>query len=367
MPIIDVNLPSQPYVVAIEPGLLGALGERVRAVAPHDRALLVVDRRIAETHGHIAAESLRSAGYDVAVRELDADEKQKSLAVVRSLYDAMLRVPLERSSPVIALGGGLVGDVAGFAAATYLRGVPLVHVPTTLLAMVDAAIGGKTAVNIELPDGSLGKNMIGAFWQPRAVISDPAVLRTLDERDFRCGMAESIKHGLISSESLLRWLEDNRDGIMQQNHSVLTDLIHRSAGVKVSIVIEDEREADRRAVLNLGHTFAHAIEPIAKLDLRHGEAVSLGLCAAAHVSRQRGMIDDRQLGRIEAIVAAFGLPARLAQPIDVSRLIAAMQYDKKVADGRVRLILPRGLGAAEIVNDVPQAAIDAAWRHVGAT
>lgn len=366
MPILDVNLPSRSYEIIIEPGLLDGLGDRVRAVAPHRKAILAVDRRITETHGRRAVESLTSAGYDLITCELQADEKQKSLDIVRAIYDTMLRAKLERSSPVIALGGGMVGDVAGFAAATYLRGVPLVHVPTTLLAMVDAAIGGKTAVNIELPDGSLGKNMIGSFWQPRAVLSDPDVLTTLDDRDFRCGMGESIKHAIIADPSLLQWLEDNRQPIMQLDQAVLTELIARSAAVKVSIVTEDERESGRRAVLNLGHTFAHAIEPIAKLDLRHGEAVAIGLCAAAFVSRERGMMSDDERARIESIIGAFGLPTRITQPIDVRRLISAMQYDKKVADGRMRLILPRGIGMVEIISDVPQAIIEAAWRHVGA-
>jgi len=366
MPIINVNLPGRSYEIVIEPGLLDDIGDRTRAAAPHRTAMLVMDRAIAEPHGRRGADSLDRAGYHIGACELDADERKKSLASVRTLYDAMLRLPLERSSPVIAMGGGLIGDVAGFAAATYLRGVPLIHVPTTLLAMVDAAIGGKTAVNIELPDGSLGKNLIGAFWQPRAVLADPTVLATLDERDFRSGMAESIKHAVISSESLLNWLEQNRESIMQQDPDALTELIHRSAMVKVEIVTEDERESGRRALLNLGHTFAHAIEPIRELDLRHGEAVAIGLCAAAFVSRQRDLLTNDALQRIEDALQSFGLPTRLMQPINPERLLAAMHYDKKVADGRLRLILPRTIGAADMVSDVPAEAIIAGWRHVGA-
>lgn len=366
MPIIDVNLPNRSYEIIIEPGLLDDLGRHVRAVAPHRNAMLAVDDRIVDNHGQRAFQSLAKAGYEVIVAKLEADERRKVLEVVRALFHIMLSVPLERSSPVIALGGGVVGDVAGFAAATYLRGVPLVQVPTTLLAMVDASIGGKTGVNIELTDGTLGKNLIGAFWQPRTVLCDPQVLKTLDERDFRCGMAESIKHALITGEELLEWLEANRKAIMQMDQKVLTELIHRSAKVKVGIVTQDERESGRRAVLNLGHTFAHAIEPIAELDLRHGEAVAIGLCAAAHVSRQRGMINDDDLQRIETVIESFGLPTRLEQQIETTRLVAAMQYDKKVADGKLRLILPRGLGAVEIVSDVRAEVIKAAWRHIGA-
>jgi 3-dehydroquinate synthetase len=198
------------------------------------------------------------------------------------------------------------------------------------------------------------------------VLCDPQVLKTLDERDFRCGMAESIKHALIADEELLDWIEANRESIMEKDESVLTQLIQRSAMVKVGIVTEDERESGRRAVLNLGHTFAHAIEPIAELDLRHGEAVAIGLCAAGFVSHERSMVSDDERARIESIINAFGLPTRLAQPIDVSRLMSAMQFDKKVADGRLRFILPRGIGAVDIVSDVATEVIEAAWRHLGA-
>jgi len=230
--------------------------------------------------------------------------------------------------------------------------------------------------------------MIGSFWQPRAVVCDPDVLRTLDERDFRCGMAESIKHAMIGEASagdgndsamtssmspdahaqprFLAWLEERRAAIMQLDQPTLIELIRRSAAVKAGIVTEDERESGRRAVLNLGHTFAHAIEPIVELDLRHGEAVAIGLCAASHLSCERGLMSGEELASVEAIVESFGLPTRLPRPIDSQRLLAAMQYDKKVAGGRLRLILPRGLGAVEIVDDGPISDIEAAWRSVGA-
>jgi 3-dehydroquinate synthase len=371
MHTIDVVLPTQSHQIRIEPGLLAHLGETAREVAPHERALLAVDGNVIEPHGRLARESLEAAGYRVLVHELVADEKKKTLQTVQDMYAAMLAVRLERGSPVIALGGGVVGDVAGFAAATYLRGVPLLQAPTTLLAMVDASIGGKTGVNHPLPSegahaSELGKNLVGAFWQPRAVVIDPLVLRTLQPRDFRCGLAECIKHGVLADAGLFAFIESNIKRICEVDVDVLTELIARSARVKVAIVQEDEREAGRRALLNLGHTFAHAIEPIEALDLRHGEAVAIGLCAAARCAGETGRLDSEVEQRIARLLEQAGLPTRLPRPVEVEPLIDTMGYDKKVAGGTMRLILPIALGRARIVTDVPEKVIVTAWRAVGA-
>ena len=203
---IPVNVPGSVYDVIIDRGLLGQLGPLVHEVAPSRSALLVVDKTIASTHGRAALTSLQGAGVEPIVVELVAEESQKTIETAQQVYGAMLGAGLDRSSPVIALGGGIIGDTAGFVAATYMRGVPLIQVPTTLLAMVDAAIGGKTGVNFPLPGGGLGKNMIGAFWQPKAVVVDPQMLGTLDARDFRCGLAECVKGALIADASLLQFL-----------------------------------------------------------------------------------------------------------------------------------------------------------------
>ncbi|MHC5004129.1 MAG: 3-dehydroquinate synthase, partial [Planctomycetota bacterium] len=274
---------------------------------------------------------------------------------------------MQRSSPVVALGGGIVGDVAGFAAATYLRGVPVVQVPTTLLAMVDAAIGGKTGVNHPLPAGSgLGKNLIGAFWQPSAVLADPEVLRTLDERHLRCGLAECIKHGVIAEPGLFELIEQRVDELRVDAVALLEELVLRAAAVKATIVARDVRESGVRALLNLGHTFAHVIEPIADLDLHHGEAVSIGMCAAARCAERTGRLGAADRERIEGLLAQAALPVRLSRPVPAGRLIAAMMFDKKVAKDRLRLVLPTAIGAATVVDDVPRAVIDAAWSDVGA-
>jgi 3-dehydroquinate synthase len=283
----------------------------------------------------------------------------------------MLGARLERRSPVVALGGGVVGDTAGFAAATYLRGVPLVQAPTTLLAMVDAAIGGKTGVNIEIPPSEhapcvLGKNLIGAFWQPRAVVCDPLVLRTLPQRDLRCGLAECVKHALIADPGLLTLLAESCGEIESCDEEALTPLIARSAAVKINIVQEDEREAGSRALLNLGHTFAHAIEPIPELDLRHGEAVSIGVCAAVRCAVLTGRMEETEGDIVVDLLELLGLPVEMPQPVEIDRLLHAMSYDKKAAGGRVRLVLPTGLGSAAIVDDAPAEAVIEAWESVGA-
>jgi 3-dehydroquinate synthase len=365
---MTVNIPGRGsrYEFLVKPGALRDLGTYVREVAPHGTAMLAVDERIADSHGAVARDSLVSAEYHLQTHTLAADERHKTLDTVRAMYDAMLAAGMERGSPVIALGGGVIGDVAGFAAATYMRGVPLVQVPTTLLAMVDAAIGGKTGVNLPLPSGSLGKNLIGAFWQPRVVVADPDTLLTLDDRELRCGLAECIKHGVIADRSLLSFIYDNLPAIMQREAKTLTELVARSAAVKVAIVQADEREAGLRALLNLGHTFGHVIEPLPELNLKHGEAVAIGLCAAGHTAVLTGRLNLSQADEIERVISIVGLPTRLPTPVESGPLIAAMAYDKKVAGGRVRLVLPTSDGSAELVDDAPRDAVAAAWAHVGA-
>lgn len=371
MPTLSVPLPDRSCPVLIEPGALAQLGAVVRDIAPHPRALLIVDRAIDSTHGKSARRSLREAGFETTSATLLAEESAKTLEAVRPLYERMLAARLERSSPVIALGGGIVGDVAGFAAATYLRGVPVVQVPTTLLAMVDASIGGKTGVNHPLPGGpaatgGLGKNLIGAFWQPRAVLADPLVLKTLDPRELRCGLAECIKHAMIADAALLEFIEHHITAILEAEPETLTALVERSATIKARIVAEDERESGCRALLNLGHTFAHAIEAQSQLNLRHGEAVAIGLYAAVNGARSTGRLNDEDADRVLALIERCGLPVRLPAPVPAATLQRAMAHDKKVARDRLRLILPRGLGRAEIVDDVPPDLVINAWRSVGA-
>lgn len=366
MPKIQVNLPAQSYSITIERGLLARLGELASEVAPHTLGMLAVDARIAATHGRIAEQSLRGAGYDLSVHELVANESHKTLEVVAAMYEVMLGAKHERNSPVIALGGGVIGDVAGFAAATYKRGAPVIQVPTTLLAMVDASIGGKTGVNLSAPSGDLVKNVVGAFWQPVAVLIDPEVLRTLDPRDFHCGLAECVKHALIADVDLLTFIADHAAALGDLDMDALTELIDRSARIKVAIVEEDERESGRRALLNLGHTFAHAIETVPELDLKHGEAVAIGLAAAMHCSVKTGRMEPAQEQSVTSLLELLDLPTQMPRSVDALRLLKTMEHDKKMSGGKLRLVLPIGLGSAEVCADLSESIVLAAWEHVGA-
>ncbi len=367
---VHVELGDAAYDVTIELGSLSRLGTLVAAVTRGPGALLAVDERIASDHGEVALNSLRDAGFTETITvTLTAEESHKTLATAGRVYESMLGAdrPLERGSPVIALGGGIVGDTAGFAAATFMRGLPLVQVPTTLLAMVDAAIGGKTGVNFDLPGGGLGKNLIGAFWQPKAVVVDPLVLGTLHPRDLRCGLAECVKYALIADASLLDFLEAHAAALLALETESLMTLIERCVRIKAAIVAEDELETGRRALLNLGHTFAHAIESRPEAGLRHGEAVAVGLVAASHCALRRGGLQRRDVQRIVGVLESLGLPRRLPEPIGLDALTQAMRYDKKTLGGRMRLIMSTALGSAEITDEVSADVIRAAWEEVGAT
>jgi len=358
----------------VQPGSLRDLGGHVRRLAPNETALLVQDRNVVQPHATVAEASLREAGYRVVTSTLDADEKFKTLPAVRRLYENMLVGGLDRASPVIAVGGGIVGDIAGFAAATYMRGTPFINVPTTLLAMVDAAIGGKTGVNFPFNETEhsrqsnlmLAKNMIGAFWPPRGVFADPDVLATLDRRHLHAGLAECIKHAMIADASLLSFIEQHISSIEALQTDAMTELIERSAAIKAKIVTEDEREAGPRMLLNLGHTFGHAIESQRDIALQHGEAIAIGLCAAMHVSVQRRMMSAEDADHVQGVIESCELPTRLPTTIDTDQLLDAMRVDKKRLGGKLRLVLPLGLGRADVFEDVDDATLRDAWRSIGA-
>ena len=257
MPTVKLDIPGKNhgYEVVIEPGAIDTLGERLAAVAPHARAGAVLDANIEQSHGRVALRALKRGGYDVTVGVMPATEKLKSLKTVQELLGVMLDAKLERKSPVVAVGGGIVGDTAGYVAASYLRGVPFVQVPTTLLAMVDASVGGKVGVNVPQ-----GKNLVGAFHQPVLVCIDTDTLKTLPDRDLRCGLAECVKHGVIRDPGLFAWIEDNVDRVLDLQSDALVELVKRNVEIKAAVVAEDEKEQGVRAHLNFGHTFAHAIE-----------------------------------------------------------------------------------------------------------
>ncbi len=345
--------------MVVEPGALRRLDALLREALPGTRrALLVTDAGVEPHHAGAVAAALEAGGIDTTVAVIPVSEKKKTLGTVRKLYELMLENRLERRDPVVSLGGGICGDVAGFAAATYLRGVPIVQCPTSLLAMVDASVGGKTGVN--MPQG---KNLIGAFHQPALVVIDPDVLATLPPRELRCGLAECLKHGMIRDAALFDWIVDRAQNIVSLHRDTLVELIERNVRIKAAVVMADEREAGERAHLNLGHTFAHAIEATARFGTRykHGEAVALGLVAATWLAVDRGLCDADVLGRVTRGLEAVGLPTRARKLAPDAALMEAMGHDKKVVGGRLRLVLPTRLGAVTVRDDVDPAAIGAAW------
>ncbi|KEF42772.1 MAG: 3-dehydroquinate synthase [Cyanobium sp. CACIAM 14] len=362
---ITVSLAADPYPILIGEGLLASLGSLLleQGFRAGTRVLAVTNPDVRGHHGDKALTSLEAAGFDVRTLVVDAGEEHKTPATVAKIHDAAFAHQLERGSLIIALGGGVVGDMAGFAAATWLRGIAVVQVPTTLLAMVDAAIGGKTGVN-----HPGGKNLIGAFHQPRLVLVDPHVLATLPEREFRAGMAEVIKYAVIGDGVLFQDLEAaaNRDpaGGLASRQAVgpllLQRLLERSAAAKARVVAADEREGGLRAILNYGHTLGHALETLSGYGTwLHGEAVALGMLAAGDIAVAMGLWSQADQERQRRLLAAAGLP--LHWPcLDPEAVLACLQSDKKVRDGRVRFVLPTGIGSVTIRDDVESAAVRAA-------
>jgi 3-dehydroquinate synthase len=312
------------------------------------RAALITSSTVAALYLERFSATLRRAGAEVVTCVLPDGEEHKNWQTLNSIFDTLLRLRCERSTPIIALGGGVVGDLAGFAAATYQRGVPLIQAPTTLLAQVDSAVGGKTAIN-----HPLGKNMIGAFHQPLLVVSDISALRTLPDRELSAGLAEVIKYGLIMDAEFLAWLEDNIERLTARDPEALGHAVQRSCHDKARIVGADERESGERALLNLGHTFGHAIEAgLGYGQWLHGEAVAAGMVLAARLSARLGHLADRDLERIESLLSRAGLPTE-APALGAERYLELMAHDKKVREGRIRLVLLQCLGNAFVTADYP--------------
>lgn len=354
---LKVAYPGGTYPVHIGPGLRHHIGTLLAEGHYARRAFLISDTNVAPLYAEDVAQSLQAAGFEVHPVTLPAGEQHKNLDTVRQVYDALLSARIERRSPILALGGGVVGDLAGFVAATVLRGVPFIQVPTTLLAMVDASVGGKTGV-----DTPHGKNLVGAFKFPEHVVADVETLNSLPPIEFACGMAEVIKHGFIGDPSILERVQ--RPAVATS--ADLTDLIARAVAVKIRVVEEDPFEQGRRAVLNLGHTFGHALEQVSRYRLRHGLAVALGLMAAAHLAVTLNMADPSLVTLTGHVLQRAGLPTcwqevipPLAMP-EVHDVLAAMQVDKKRAQGKLRFVVPRAPGDVTVISDVPERAVQEA-------
>lgn len=347
MQTVTVALGERSYAIHIGQHMLDQVGSLLGQLPLTKRALVVTQPAIVATYGGRVVESLRAQGFVAETYEVLDAEEAKSLAWLERIYDRLVDLRLDRRSPVIALGGGVVGDLTGFAAATYLRGVPLVQMPTTLLAQVDSSIGGKTAVN-----HPRGKNLIGAFYQPRVVLIDVDTLHTLPPRDLRSGMAEVVKYGVIAKPDLFERLEDCTLGALMQDARLLTQVIRECCQTKADVVSADEHETGIRLTLNFGHTFGHAIEAAGGFSTyTHGEAVAIGMVWATELSQRMGLCDPQLLERLKRLLRKLGLPIALNGHVDGVR--DALLLDKKVLAGRPRFILVEDIGKVSIRDDVP--------------
>ena len=351
---VDVPLDDDAYTIWLDP-TDDKIGEILsRTIGPTaGQAALIWDENVAKLREPLQTQ-LQRAGLDVTAIEIPSGETSKSMDQLARCYDQLAAAKMDRGSLVIALGGGVVGDLSGFVAASYLRGVDFVQCPTTLLAAVDSSVGGKTGINL-----TAGKNLVGAFHQPRTVIVRFAAFDTLPPREWAAGLAEVVKYGVILDSDFFAFLEQNIAAINSRQHDAIGHVVARSCRLKSDIVCEDQFETTgRRAILNYGHTFAHAYEKLLGYgELLHGEAVAIGMVHASRLAERVGRIDAETTRRQVELLSAFDLPTRLPKPLDVDAVVDAMRSDKKVAAGQLRFILPRRLGHVELLDDVPFEAV----------
>lgn len=352
MTALTINHALGSYPVHVESGILVLLRELLGTALPNRPLVLIADETVSRlydewTSGTPEARRLGARASDAGVRPrftarltFPAGESSKTRETWQRLTDDMLAAHIGRDAAIVAIGGGVTGDLAGFVAATYLRGIPHVLVPTTLAAMVDAAVGGKVGV-----DTPMGKNLVGAFYPPALVIADPLTLMSLPETEYRMGLAEAVKHGLIADRAYLEWLGANGRAIRSRQPGVVTQLVRRSIEIKASIIGEDERERGRRAVLNAGHSVAHALEQVSAWQLAHGEAVSIGLVVECRIAEQLGVAEPGIAESISTALQRFGLPVGVPPRVSRQEILAAMLHDKKNRDGHIRLALPRSVGS----------------------
>ena len=349
---IDVRLGQNSYSIEIGSGILSHTGLKLKALGLKDKAVIVTNPVVQKPYGDVLKQSLTAAGFKTTIFEVPDGEEYKSLESAGNLYQQMAEYGAERSTPVLALGGGVIGDLAGFVAATYMRGVPLVQLPTTLLSQGDSSIGGKTAVN----HGKL-KNEIGAFYQPRITISDISTLKTLPGKELTNGLCEIIKHAFIKDEQFFIYLEKNLDLIKSLDDNVLETIVAKSAQIKASVVESDEKDNGLRNILNFGHTIGHAVESVSNFRVAHGQAVSIGMVASARMAAESGIIDSVIVSRLKILLDKAGLLTKLPQ-MEVRQVIQAMRYDKKAYGGKIRFILPRSIGQVFITDDVNPALVE---------
>jgi len=353
----DASPADRSYDIVVGSGVLGSIGPAV-AAAGAGRVVVITDAAVASSHAAATVASLQAVGVDVATITVPSGEGTKSVDALARLWNEMAGLAVDRHTHVVGVGGGVVGDLAGFAAATFGRGLPVWHVPTTLVAQVDSAIGGKTGINL-----GAGKNLVGSFWQPRGVIADVATLATLPDREFKSGLAEVVKYGMILDASFFDWLEANSQAILARDSATLGHVVSRSAALKAGVVEQDEREiSGLRAILNYGHTFAHAYETAAGYGtLLHGEAVAIGMVSAAALARALGRIGPETDTRQRRLLQAFDLPVAVPSGpgFAANSLLDIMARDKKTVGGRLRFVLPTRIGHVELVAGIDPTAVRA--------
>ncbi len=354
MRIVKVSLGERSYDIELGVSLEQA-GERIKDLGLGKKIALVTNPTVNKLYGPRVAGSLETAGFQVVLIKILAGEKYKTLKSADDIYKKLLKNGFDRKSALVALGGGVIGDLTGFAAATFMRGVPFVQIPTTLLAMVDSSVGGKTGVN-----HPMGKNMIGAFYQPKKVLMDLSVLRTLPKEEFRAGMAEVIKYGVIRDGALFDYLGRNREKILAHDLDALEHIIRRSCEIKAEVVSKDERESGLRAILNFGHTVGHAVETVENYTMRHGYAVAIGMVYASRLAHRTGLCESAVPERVEALIKSYGLPtdlSALSRKPNVTALMDTMQLDKKAEGGKVKFVLPKKIGAVVVTKEWDEGAL----------
>lgn len=354
---VRVALAERSYDIQIGAGLLAECGSQLLSQVKTSHAIVIADSNTLAPHANTVSQSLRDAGLRVDVLQVPAGEGSKSVAQLDQLWQQLLACKADRKSVVVAVGGGVIGDLAGFVAASYARGIPFFQVPTTLLAQVDSSVGGKTGINLPL-----SKNMVGAFWQPVGVLIDVATLDTLPRREYLSGLAEVVKYGVILDPEFFAFLENNVQALLDREPSAVAHIVRRSCELKAEVVRQDEREeTGLRAILNYGHTFAHAIEAVAGYgEYLHGEAVSIGMVCAADLAVRLGRFDAELAERQRVLLEGLKIPTGFSE-LDTNTLLSAMQRDKKVEHGLLRFVLPSRLGHVELVPGIEEKVVRSAW------
>ncbi len=349
---IKVRLGANSYEVYIGSGILMQTGHRLEENGFTGKLVIITNPIVKRLYGDTLKQNLTQGGFRVTILQVPDGEEYKSLDTAGRLYNELTDFYAERTTPILALGGGVIGDLVGFVAATYLRGVPLIQIPTTLLAQVDSSLGGKVAVN----HGHL-KNQIGAFYQPRSVITDISTLKTLPTKEFTNGLAEVIKSAVIGDKELFAFLEGNLDKIKSLDDMSLEEIVFRSAKIKAEIVEKDEKDLGLRSILNYGHTVGHAIESASDFKVEHGEAIAIGMLAAARISNKLGILDKNELIRLKTLITRAGLPTKIPN-LEVEGIIQAIKHDKKVLRDKIRFVLLKSIGEVFVTDEVSPSLIE---------